>query len=139
MTAQLDRILNTDVDQDQRPRDVIHRVISRPVGARAFADEVEQEHVEEQEDMLSDAVPAVDINVVGGEVPDLNDCQRAEHIGDKGQGVDKAAGDVVQQGVVAPDDIDEDQVVDQLDILDFFLFFLQNLFDHVPVTAFCMR
>ena len=86
--------------------------------------------------MLSNAVPAVDINVVGGEVPDLNDCQRAEHIGDKGQGGDKAAGDVVQQGVVAPDDIDEDQVVDQLDILDFFL---QNLFDHVPVTAFCMR
>ena len=123
--AQLAEILHADVHEDQRPGNVVHRVVGVPVRPRSLADEVQQKHVEEQENMLPDAVLAVDIDVIGGKVPDLNHRERAQNIRDKRERVNKAVRDVVQQGVVAPDDIHEDQVVYQLDILDLFLFLFQ--------------
>ena len=52
-----------------------------PVLPGALADEVQQEHIGEQEDMLPQTVSAVKIDVVGGVVPDLYNGEGAENVG----------------------------------------------------------
>ena len=129
LIAQHDEILDGDVDQDQRPGDVVLHLKALPVHARALADVIEQIHVDEHEDVIAHTVLAVHICVERGKAPDLYDRKPAQHIGEKHRGADKAVFDVVQERVVPPDDVYEDQVIDQLQIFNF-LFFLEH---EVPV------
>ena len=74
--------------------------------------------------MVAHAVAAVQVDIEGAEVPYLDDGERAEHIGEEHTSRDEAALGMAQQRVVAPDYVYKDKVVDQLEILDLFLFFL---------------
>ena len=98
-----------------------------PVEAGPLSDVVEQVHVQEQGDVIPQAVAAVHVDIEGGEVPDLDDRQAAQDVDPEGRAADKAVLHMVQQRVVAPYDIDEDQVVDQFQILDLLLLFLQRV------------
>ena len=68
--------------------------------------------------MLPDTVPPEDVDVVGGEVPDLNDRKGADNVRDKPSEAHKPALRDVQERIVPPDDEYEYQVVDKLKILD---------------------
>lgn len=80
--AKLQQILHPDIGQDQRPRDVILLVIRLPVGPRPLRDKIHQEHIYKQEYMFPDTVPAVDIDIVCGEIPDLDHRERRHDIGE---------------------------------------------------------
>ena len=122
MISELDGVLHADVEQNQRPRGGILVLKALPVQPGALSDVVEQIHVHEQGNVIAQTVAAVHVDVKRGEIPDLNDGEGAHDIHQKHRAADESVFDVVQQGVVAPDDIDKDQIVDQLQILDLFFF-----------------
>ena len=117
----LDQVLDPDVDEDQGPGQVEAAVVAVPVAPDTLPDEIEQVHVDEEEDVLPLAVAAVQIDIEGRIVPDLNDGQAAQGIGQKGGAADKAVFHILNQGIVAADDIYKDQVIDQFQV--FYLFF----------------
>ena len=78
--------------------------------------------------MIPYAISPVHIDVVSGEIPDLNNGKRAEHIDHKSGSRDEPALHLAQQRVVPSDDIDKDQVIDQFEVLYLFFFFLQFFF-----------
>ena len=80
VNAQLDQILHADVDQDQGPGNMILRVISLPIRPYSFGNKVKKEHVYEQEDVIADPMLAVDVDVVSGEIPDLDHCKCRHYI-----------------------------------------------------------
>ena len=114
VVPQLDGVLHADIQQNQRPRHVVLGVEGLPVEPGALADIVQEVHIQHQGDMVPKAVAAVHIDIKRGEVPDLDDGQTAQDVGQKGGGADKAPLHMVEQGVVAADDIDENQVIYQL-------------------------
>ena len=81
--------------------------------------------------MLPYAVPTVNIYVVSAVVPNLDDGERRHHIGKKRGHCDKAVIKDMQQLIIPPDDIYENQVINKLDVFDLFLFWLQNLPNHL--------
>ena len=125
--AQLKQVLHGDIAEDQCPGDVVLRVKRVPVGAGTLCDKEQQEHIGKDKDVLPDAVSAVDVDVVGRVVPDLDDREGAEDIGKKAVPFHKAALGRVQQGVIPADDVDENQVVNQLKILDLLFFLFEQI------------
>ena len=137
MVASLDEVLSADVQEDQRPRDMVHGVTVLPVGACADRQKVHQEHVDKQEHMIANAVSAVSVDIIGGVVPDLDHRQRTDRIHHERRKGDEAVLGMVQKGVIPPDDKDEDQIVDQLDVLDLLLLLFQKLLDHLLTCPQC--
>ena len=90
----------------------------------------EKEHIEKQRDMLSDAVTPEDIDIIGGKIPDLDNSQRTERIGVKGCRLNKSVRKAVQQQIIPAYNINENQVIDQLNIFDFFLFLSRQILRH---------
>ena len=121
VVAHLDHILKSDIHQDQRPCNIILCVKMLPVQACPLADVIQQIHIYEQEDVIAHAVPAEHIDVERGEIPDLDDRQRAQHIRQEHAKRNKSVLHCVQQRIVPPDHIHKDQIIDQLQILDLLL------------------
>ena len=69
--------------------------------------------------MLRETVSPVTVDEHGGVIPDLQDDQGSQQILDHQFAGDKALGDG-EQGIVAADDADENEVVDEFEILDLF-------------------
>ena len=81
--------------------------------------------VDEQKNMIPYAVPSVQVNVKSTEAPDLDHGKRTHNVRHKDRARDKSALNMMQQCVVASDDIYEDQIIYQLDI--FYLLFIQSI------------
>ena len=121
--APFDQILNPDVDENKCPGHMILGVKALPVQARPLADIVQKVHVDEQKNVISHAVPPEHVDVISREIPDLNDRERTQNVRQKQRRRDKSALRNMQKRIVAAYDINEDQVVDQFQIFNFFLFF----------------
>ena len=125
-----DQILDADVRQDECPGNMVLRMIALPVRTGSFADEVHEEHINEQKNMLADAVPPEYIDIVSRKIPDLDNSQRTERIGIKGCRLNKSVRKAVQQQIIPAYNINENQVIDQLNIFDFFLFLSRQIHRH---------
>ena len=115
------QILRPDIDEDQRPRDMVLGMEPLPVRPRPFPDKIEQEHIDEHEHMIPDAVLSVYVDIIGRIVPDLDNGQRSQHIRNKCRQRDKSVFKTVKELIVPSDDINEDQVIDQFHIFDLLL------------------
>ena len=71
--------------------------------------------------MIPHTVASVKIDVKCREVPDLDHGKRAYEVGKEHALRHIAVFGVMQKGIIPPDHIDKDQVIDQLKILDAFL------------------
>ena len=114
---QTDRVLDRQIQDDEPPRcqEPVH---SLAVGADAPPQIVEQVHVDKQKDMVQHTVRTVTVDQDGAHVPDLQDDQRREDVR-KVHPPRKKAALHLQQGVIPADQVHKDQIVDQLDVLDF--------------------
>ena len=101
-----------------------------PVCPRPLANKIHQEHIDKQEDMFPDAVPAIYIDIVSRIVPYLYDGKGRHDICQKCRQCDKIVLNDMQKSIVPSDDINEDQVVDQFHIFDFLFFRLCNVLTH---------
>ena len=122
MMSEFDQILHTDIDQDQRPGDMILSMKTLPVYPGPLADKVQQKHVDKQKHMLSDAVSAVNIDIVSRVIPNLDHGQRRQNICKERRPCDEPVFKDVQQCIIAADDVYENQIIDQFDILNLLLF-----------------
>ena len=75
--------------------------------------------------MLPNAVAAVKVYVERAEHPNLDNSQRAKNISKKRSAGGKSVLDVMHQGVVSADYVNENQVIDQLNIFNSFFFFAE--------------
>ena len=64
-------------------------------------------------------------------VPDLDHGEGRHHIGQEKPRIDETARHDLQQRVVPADHVNKDQVIDQFYILDFLLFLLCKIIEHV--------
>ena len=115
-------VLHGEVEQYQRPRDVVLDIVVPPQRRGALTHVVHQIHIDEQAYVLGRAVGAVAVDEQGGEVPYLEDDEGGGKICYVHVQRKEAVLQIMQQMVVASDDIHEDEVVYQLDILDLFFF-----------------
>ena len=122
MMSEFDQILHTDIDQDQRPGDMILSMKTLPVYPGPLADKVQQKHINKQKHMLSDAVSAVNIDIVSRVIPNLDHSQCRQDIREERGPCDEPVFKDVQQGIIAADDIYEYQIVDQFDVFDLLFF-----------------
>ena len=81
------------------------------------------EDIDKEENVVTDSVSAVDIYIERREVPNLDHREGAKHIGKEIPLGHVTVIDVVQKGIIAPDDKYKYKVVYQLKIFDLFLFF----------------
>ena len=84
------------------------RVVCLPIGADALREKIEQKHVDKQENMLSYALFAVHINVVGGKGPNLNDGKCAKYVWKKKAALYKPVFNIVQQQIISADNVHKD-------------------------------
>ena len=119
-------VLQTDVDKDERPGDVVLHLIGRPVVARALADKIHEIHVDQQKYMISDAVAPKHVYIYGSEIPYLDYSKRADYISQKHAAADKTVLHMMQQRIIAPDKIYENQVVYQFKIFHLLFIFLHH-------------
>ena len=89
--------------------------------SRAVSHIIEQEHVDEEADILLDVVGAMAVDEKSGRIPDLDRNQSTEHISQKELRADKPSFDILDKRIIPPDQINKYQIVDQLDIFDLFL------------------
>ena len=75
--------------------------------------------------MLPNAVAAVQVYIERAEHPNLDNSQRAKNISKKRSAGGKSVLDVMHQGVVPADYVNENQVIDQLNIFNSFFFFAE--------------
>ena len=88
---------------------------------------LQQVHINEKENVVTQTIPAVHIDVIGGEVPYLDYSQRAQDISDERASRDETVGNVVKQGIISADDINEYQVIDKLQIFNFLFVFFYHI------------
>ena len=75
--------------------------------------------------MLPNAVATVQVYVESAEHPNLDNSQRAKNISKKRSAGGESVLDVMHQGVVPADYVNENQVIDQLNIFNSFFFFAE--------------
>ena len=120
--AQHPQILRGEVDQDQCPGAHERAVVRIPAVDGVRAHDVQQEHVYEHHQLVRDAVLSEAVHEQRRPVPDLEHDQGTDEIVHKCLERDETRLHAVEQGRVPADQVHEDQIVDQLDLLDLFLF-----------------
>ena len=93
-------------------------------------------YIDEQEDVIADPVLTVNVNVVGGKIPDLDHRKCCHYICHKSSRLNEPLFKVMQKQIVAADDIYEDQIIDQFHVFHFFLFWPEDVVDHICILSF---
>ena len=136
LVSQFDEVLHGDIDENQHPRDI--EAVERALPPYGYSDShmVEQVHIDKKKDVVADSVSAIYINVECRKVPNLDHREGAKHIGKEIPLGHVTVIDVVQKGIIAPDDKYKYKVVYQLKIFDLLLFFqLQHAFTFVKMEC----
>ena len=126
-----------DIEKYQRPCDMVLNVVFFVVRIRSLGDKVHQEHIDKQRDVLTQAVPAEDVYIVGGETPYLYHRKGADGICGEHFPADEAARKMMQKQVVPAYDEYEYEVIDKLEIFDL-LFGLFRMMHNVTPEVCCV-
>ena len=122
--SQLNPILYPYVENYETPGDVILSLICYPVVYCALPQKINEIHINDEKNVISDSIPSVQIHIECSEVPDLDDCQGAHYVNHCSSGTDKSSMNAVEERVLPADHVNKNQIIDQLHVFNFFLFFI---------------
>ena len=114
---------------------MILSLICQPVGTCALSYKVDQIHVGQQEDMITQAVPAKHVYVECRIVPYLDYCQSTYHERQKSGARKETILKVTEKSIIPAHHVYENEVVNKLQVLYFFLIFIQKFYHHLTLDC----